>query len=264
MATVLLFGVHAGAQRTPSRADFERAVLRYAAAETRSVPCEGGEGGSRTSLEPGLRARMMGRQVVLPAAGGQAARRAAVVLVASGTADANGDPSQRAYLVVLEQAEGAWRDSAAVEIPLEDAPFAYEDSIVRIARVEDVDDDGEGELMLVLQSNTEVQCGSGYCSRSRTVVLEVVQRVAVTVNIGTGLTCQGEAMDTERATTVFRDVNGDGHRDLVHRTQLCLGFDLDDSGEPFQPPCGARTTTVRLWDASTDTYGPPTPMPTAR
>jgi hypothetical protein len=207
---------------------------------------------------------MMGRQVVLPAASGQPARRAAVVLVAGGTADANGAPSQRAYVVVLAQAEGAWRDSAAVEVPLEDAPFAYEEGVVRIARAEDVDDDGELELLLVLQTNTEVQCGPGYCSRSRTVVLEVAQRVAVTVNIGTGLSCQGATMETENATTVFRDSDGDGHRDLLHRTQVCPGLDYDDSGELVQPPCGPRTTSVRLWDPATDTYGPPTPTSAGR
>lgn len=263
LAAVLLFGAHADAQRTPSRGDFERAVLRLASTETRSARCDTGEPSSRASVEASLRARMMGRQVVLPAVGSQPVRRAAVVLVASDVADANGTPSQRAYVVVLAQAEGTWRDSVAVEVSIEDAPYAYEESIVRIARMEDVDDDGEAELMLVLQSNTEVQCGTGYCSRSRTVVLEVAQRVAVTANVGTGLACEGETMETENATTLFRDTNADGHRDLVHRTQICPGFDFDNTGEMVQQPCGARTSTVRLWDAATDTYGVPTPIPGA-
>jgi hypothetical protein len=135
-------------------------------------------------------------------------------------------PSFELLLVVLVARDGAWHPQAAVPTPMDSAPFLYEDEApLMIARVEDVDDDGEGELFVVARSNTPVQCGTGYCTERRTLVFEIGEATpVVTANLPTSLDCQGESSEHMEGTVLIRDTDGDGHRDLVVRTpHLCPG-----------------------------------------
>ncbi|HJL17212.1 MAG TPA: hypothetical protein RMH99_16210 [Sandaracinaceae bacterium LLY-WYZ-13_1] len=130
----------ASADRGPSRADFERAVLAEAATRTDPTACErpGAEPGPARAIPRADRARVLGRILAL------GDRRAAVVRVATARTDANDDLAHRLFVVVLAPRGGGWRPDARAEIPLGDAPFDYGDEpALRIARLEDVDDDGE-------------------------------------------------------------------------------------------------------------------------
>src|SRR5690606_30410124 len=123
-----------------------------------------------------LRARMLGRAITVPAGPGDARpRRVALVRVATDQADANGAIAFRLMVVLLAGSGRAWTSLGHAEIPLENAPFDYEETLLRIARLEDVDDDGEQELLVVIESQTEVQCGTGYCSVRATAVLDVAE-----------------------------------------------------------------------------------------
>ncbi len=262
---VLAMAAPASAQR---RTDFEAAVLGEAATETLAVQCEG-EGTPRAAraIPRDRQARMIGRAVrVASPAGDARARRAGLVRVATERTDANDDLAYRLFVVLLAGSGRSWTALAHTEIPLGDAPFDYEDDdgeLIRIARAEDVDDDGEQELLVVLESQTEVQCGTGYCSARATAVLDLFEPSLPLLALSrTQLTCQAEVTETLRGTTTFRDVDGDGHRDLVVRTQSCAPAEFDDDAAEFRDPvCAPASTVVHRWDAATDRYLAPTPLP---
>lgn len=241
------------AQRTPARSQFLEALRGVAATQQQSLPCTDGEAGDAVPVGTAL--EMLGSQIVLPRRSG-APRRGALVLAASGKADVNGESAWRLFLVVLRHTNDVWARDGVREVPLGEATFVYEDRSVHIARTEDVDDDGEEELLVVLSSSTEVQCGTGYCTRRRTLLFDLEDASpALVANVPTALHCQAEVMDMVRASTVFQDQNGDGHRDLVLRRRHCPGStDMDEAGEFVMPPCQRRPDTVRLWVPGTDRY----------
>lgn len=204
----------------------------------------------------GAQPRVTGRQLDLPPLAGNA-RRAAFVLAQGGQVDANDVPSFELLLVVLVARDGAWHPQAAVPTPMDSAPFLYDDEApLLIARVEDVDDDGEGELFVVAKSNTEVQCGTGYCTERRTLIFEIGEVTpVVTANLPTALDCQAESSEHVEGTVLIRDTDGDGHRDLVVRTRLCPGAEWDDaSGGLVSPRCAAAVLTTWRWNAADDRY----------
>lgn len=204
----------------------------------------------------GAQPRVTGRQLDLPPLAGNL-RRAAFVLAQGGQVDANDAPSFELLLVVLVARDGAWHPQAAVPAPMDSAPFLYEDEApLMIARVEDVDDDGEGELFVVARSNTEVQCGTGYCTERRTLVFEIGEATpVVTANLPTALDCQAESSEHIEGTVLIRDTDGDGHRDLVVRTRLCPGAEWDEaSGDLVSPPCAPAVLTTWRWNAADDRY----------
>lgn len=262
VAACVFFGAvtPAAAQR---RTDFEAAVLSEAATETAPRECEeGGTPGQARVIPRDQQAHMVGRAIrVASPAGDSRGRRVGLVRVATERTDANADLAYRLFAVLIAGSGRSWTPLAHTEIPLGDAPFDYEDTLVRIARTEDVDDDGEAELMVVLESNTEVQCGTGYCSQRATAVLDVQDDTLPLLAVApTQLTCQAE-IETARGTTSFRDVDGDGHRDFVVRVQHCAAAEYDETTyEPLAPVCAPAETTVRRWDAATDRYLPPTPL----
>jgi len=204
---------------------------------------------------------MTGRRLTLPPLSG-AERRGAFVLIDGGSVDANDAPSIRLLLAVLVASPSGWQAQAVVEVPLDGAEFLYEDAAaLGIARLEDIDDDGELELFAVATTHTEVQCGSGYCSLSRTMIFDVGDSESTLVaNISTGLSCQAESEQREEATTVLRDTDGDGHRDLLVRRRVCPGMEYD--GEDFVTPACERPVIVTWrWNAQSDRYVPPPVTP---
>jgi len=258
---ILVAASTAAAQR---RTDFEAAVLSEAATETAVNQCDddGTVRGVR-AISRADQARMLGRAIPVPTVAGDArTRRLGLVRIATERTDANDDLAYRLMAVLLAGSGRTWSPLAHTEIPLGDAPFDYEDTLIRIARMEDVDDDGEQELLVVLESQTEVQCGTGYCSVRATAVLDVADpALPLLAWAPTQLTCQAEVMDTARGTTSFRDTDGDGHRDFVVRTQACAAAEFDEDASEYRDPvCQPAVTVVHRWDASTDRYLPPAPL----
>lgn len=197
-----------------------------------------------------------GRQLDLPPLGGNA-RRAAFVLVDSGQVNDNGFPAFALVLVVMVARDGAWHPHAAVPVPVGYAQYLYEEQTpLRIARMEDVDDDGEAELFVVIESNTESLPAVGYCSERRTLVFDVGGATpVVTANLASNLDCQGDTVETVEGTVLVRDTDGDGHRDLVVRRRICPGDEWDEATEEFVTPrCAAAVLTTWRWRAADDTY----------
>jgi hypothetical protein len=204
----------------------------------------------------GAQPEVTGRQLDLPPLAGNA-RRAAFVLAEGAEVDANDAPSFELLLVVLVARDGAWHPQAAVPAPMDSAPFLYEDEApLMIARVEDVDDDGEGELFVVARSNTPVECGTGYCTERRTLVFDIGDATPVlTANLPTSLDCQADSSDRLEGTVLIRDTDGDGHRDLVVRRRTCPGAEWDEaSGGLVSPRCAPAVLTTWRWNAADDRY----------
>jgi hypothetical protein len=246
------------------RTDFEAAVLNEAATETAPNQCDD-DGTPRPvrAIAREHRARMLGRAIPVPSIAGDArTRRLGLVRIATDRTDANDDLAYRLMVVLLAGSGRSWMAIGHTEIPLGDAPFDYEDTLIRIARTEDIDDDGEQELLVVLESQTEVQCGTGYCSLRATAVLDVADTsLALVASVRTQSTCQAEVVESERGTTSFRDTDGDGHRDFVVRTQHCDAAEFDDDTAEYRDPvCQPTVTVVHRWDASTDRYLAPVPL----
>lgn len=216
---------------------------------------------ARTQLVPGrvgtqFPPRVTGRQLDLPPLAGNA-RRAAFVLADRGNVNGNGFPAFALTLVVMVARDGAWHPHAAVPVPVGDAQYLYEEQApLRIARLEDVDDDGEAELFVVIESNTESQPAVGYCSERRTLVFDVGGATpVVTADLASNLTCQGDTVDTVEGTVLVRDTDGDGHRDLVVRRRICPGDEWDEASQAFVTPrCAAAVLTTWRWSAATDQY----------
>lgn len=254
LADLVLFAACAHAQHTPARRDFIGPLRSLAASRSTSTPCHDVERPETANVPSQHRAKVVGRQITLPEQNGTR-RQAAFVLVPTNVGDANNDPARRLFLVVLHASSPGWSPRAQVEVPLGDAPHFYEyETHLRIARLEDVDDDGEEELFVVLSSDMAVECGTGHCFRRRTLVFDLLPQPVLTANVRTGLSCEAGAMDTERASTSFVDTNGDGHRDLVRVSRFCEG-DLDGvrDGEPL---CHPGVRTVYRWLPS-DRYDSP-------
>lgn len=254
--------IPASAQRAPRaprpvRGDFEQAVLARAASEVPGHPCESGDPDEPPvpprALTREQRAHMLGRVIAL--ADG---RRAAIVRTATGQDDANGDLAYALTLVVLEHADTAWRAVSLTALDTGDAPFEYDEPTVMIARLEDLDDDGEQELLVVLATNTETVCGPGYCSQRRTLIVDVADRSCpVALSVTTQSTCESDLMADETGTVLFRDVNGDGHRDVVHRSRVCGGEEENEEGRWVTPPCDPPREVTQLWVAAQDRYAAP-------
>jgi hypothetical protein len=205
----------------------------------------------------GAASRVTGRQLDLPPLSGNARRAAFVLVEDEGTTDANDDPAVILMLVVLVARDGAWHPQSAVAAPMDNAPYLYEDDTpLLMARTEDVDDDGELELFVVAQGNTEVECGTGYCTQRRTLVFEIGEATPeVTANLATSLSCQAEVADTVQGTVLIRDTDADGHRDLVVRLRQCPAGEWDETvGDIVTPPCAPATLTTWRWNAATDRY----------
>ncbi len=248
----------AAAPRRPARADFEDAVLERAAERVPEEDCDGDPDAPRRARRPRALARaervaMLGRVLTLPDG-----RALALVRTATERADANGDLAYGLFAVTLARGAAAWERSAVTEVALEDAPFHYDAPITRIARLEDLDDDGEAEVLLVLDTNTETACGTGYCTVRRTVVLDAGEAgVPVVANVESRRTCQADTLGRTEGTVLFEDRDGDGHRDLVARARVCGGAEPDEDGEWIVPPCDPPRESVRAWTAATDRYAAP-------
>jgi hypothetical protein len=259
--TVLLLALcvpSAALAQRPSRADFENAVLSRAASRVDAHACEAGDPDNpeivpARALTRRERARVVGRAIALPDG-----RAAAIVQLATGASDANEDLARSYVLVVL--APGApWTSSAIAEIDVGAASFEYEEPTVRIARLEDVDDDGELELFVVMETNTETYCGTGYCTVRRSIVADVADRAApVTANVESSVLCDAESYEQHEGTVLLRDANGDGHRDLVLRARYCTP---DDEGNLPEGGCSPPRESVYLWQAAGDRYLPPPRAP---
>lgn len=252
---VLAASAVASAQRAPrmTRADFESAALDRAASTALQSPCAEDDGPRRTrTLTRAERVQVLGRVLPLPDG-----RAVALVRTATNDADANGELAYALHVLVLARGAGGL-ESASVAIDVGEARFQYDAPVVVIARLEDVDDDGERELFLVLDTNTETTCGPGYCTVRRSVIVDLgVDAISVTANVASRITCQADTAPEERGTVLLRDVDGDGHRDLVHRQRLCPGDEEGADGAWITPPCEPPREHVRLWRVATDDYAPP-------
>jgi hypothetical protein len=244
---------HALAQRSPARTDFENAVLDLAASEVPGDACDGGDPPPPRTLTRSQRVGFIGRVVALGDG-----RAAAMVRMASGSADANGELAYRFALVVLVAGNGGWSASSVTPIEVAEASFTYEQPIILVARMDDVDDDGEAELFVVMSTSRELECGTGYCTVRRTVVIDVADGSApVTANIAGAVTCESDGADERSATVQLRDTNRDRHRDLVLRVRECPGIRENDAGELERPPCEPAADTVYVWQEATDRYVSP-------
>lgn len=246
----------AAAQRAPRpvRADFERAVLDRAATTVPAEECEGADREPRPprTLTRAERAGMLGRVIALPDG-----RSAAIVRRATGEADANGALAYALSLVVLERSSDAWAASVT-ELETPRAPYHYGERVVLVARLEDLDDDPERELLVVLETDTEVVCGPGSCTERRTMVLDPNERaVPVIASVPTRSTCESTQFGSEIGTVLFRDVDGDGHRDLVRRTRACAHEEDEDGVPAEEETCQPAREIVQLWLPATDRYAPP-------
>lgn len=261
LSSVASPGPAASAQRAartprPTQGDFETAVLDRAATEVPGHDCESGDPDAPPvpprRLDRAQRAAVRGR--VIPLTG---ARFAAIVRTATGRDDANGDLAYALTLVVLERAGDAWRTASLTELDTDMAPFEYDEPTVVLARLEDLDDDGERELLVVLSTDTETVCGPGYCSERRTLVVDVGERACpVTLNLTTQTACQSDLVEHRTGTVLFRDVDGDGHRDAVLHSRLCPGAaESPDGDEYVTPPCERPSDALHLWRAHDDAYG---------
>lgn len=241
IGALLVIASPAVAQR-PTRADFEAAVLDRAAVEVPAHECEEDPDAPPVParrLTREQRARSIGR--VLPVGDG---RFVAVVRIATGESDANEDLAYT-YYAVVRATDGT---NTSIEIDVRDAPFEYEEPTLRLARIDDVDDDGAVELFLVLETNTQVACGTGSCAARRTVVVELAGALSIAANIQSSMLCEAESLGSTTGTVVLRDENGDGHRDLVLRQRVCPAPEYDaESGEDRTFPC-VREQLAYLWN----------------
>jgi hypothetical protein len=266
MACILawLVAAPAAAQTAPTRAMFELAVLSEAASVVPARPCdeeEDEEARPELQIPRAQRAELISRQRSLPestlASGVVRRRRVALVRVATGVADPNDAFAYALYAVALRSdGEGPWVQDAHTKIELGTAAYFYGrelgESELKIFRLRDLDDDGEVELQIVLETNTQVQCGTGYCSVRRTVLLDTRDEgLPVVANVTTRMACQAAVLDQYRGTVIFRDTNADGHRDLVVRRRVCVY-----SEELQDRRCAHAVSTTYRWAGGVDRYEP--------
>lgn len=225
-------------------------MLARAAREVRPGPCTDADPIPSRRLSRAERAQVMGEVVALPDG-----RMAALVRVATGRGDANGELAYGYVWVVLAREGAGWRADATSAVDVSDAPHQYEGEPALVeVRLEDVDDDGEVELLSVMSTSTTLECGTGYCTARRTVVVGVSDPDApVMANVVSSLECQTEGRASHEGTVRLRDVNADGHRDVVLRARYCPDTEQDAEGNAVQGPC-RRRERVFVWDAATDRY----------
>lgn len=240
-----------GQGRGPRRRDFLDAVIHDAA---RTFPAHTNLEGERVPRQPMTRqqrAVMEGRVASLGSVDGKV-RYGALVRLATGQLD-QFRLQYRFVYVVVERDEEDWQKVAAVSVDVD--RFGYADMFeprpfLRLARVEDVDQDGETEVHLVIEGHTAVEPALGTCKSRRSVVVDPGPRPRVVANVASSYECEAPLAhdDQFRGSVRFSDTNGDGHDDLVQRVAPCRAEGMDEL------VCGRREERIRLWDEGQDRY----------
>lgn len=245
-AIVLAIVVAAGAvvraqPRRPRDRDFFEPVRSWAASESRTA-CPWAAAGAPLPVPPEARIGLVGDPVPLPDGG-----HVAIVRAALGRRDASGTEGSRLFAVGLRPRRGG-RGWDRRRMELDFGVIGIARPVVHAARLEDVDDDGELELFLDVEVETSTDCDLGHCTVRRIWILDALDpsffRGALHER---SFTCDGAHAERRTAEITLRDVDGDGHRDIVVSEHRCV---VDRQGERV---CRDQEQ-AHLWRAERDDY----------
>jgi len=153
-------------------------------------------------------------------------RAVAVVRTQKGSGDS---ASFRVSLVRLKQESEVWAPAGIREIETWNAhdELGRDGTIAVNLRVQDVDDDGENEVLARFRLDW-MCCGAGATARRTLVVLndDAELSEAAYIHLDESI-YRGATTGKER----FEDRNNDGHRDLVVKWKAVYEGEPDDSGE---------------------------------
>ncbi|MDP3273609.1 MAG: hypothetical protein Q8Q09_00335 [Deltaproteobacteria bacterium] len=179
-----------------------------------------------------------------------------------------------AVVTVSENASAAQIEGLAY-VPTEGVWQAHGDDGCALTlegrQVRDLDQDGELEISLAVRFCSQSSCPIGFTTYGYLAVFDLVPVPRLVAMVERSLTpTLANAWATRRRRTQWRDVNGDGHADLIVSGEDCQPTAEADAavllsrgctrvreaqeGEPFGPWCClARTETV-LYDPATDAW----------
>lgn len=167
-----------------------------------------------------------------------------------------------ATLFVLAQSASGFEIASSVRLPIAPRANMHEerrgrDFTIATWRAEDVDADGELELVMVVRWIVAVVCGPGQVWQSELVVVDLVPTARIALSLALESYFES-GMYTQRGHVTHEDRDGDGHPDVRVRLRDC---DVDDEGAER---CGPARYQDYLWRADTDTFAaPPTVAPSA-
>lgn len=200
------FGVEA--QRGPATARILAAV-RSRASEVSRPACHEG---TTTPIARADRVALVGERITL-ASGGVAA----LTRVAAGLHEPDGTAAYEHDVVVLDR-RGAVLRMQSLDFGV---GAVRADLVVHDFRAEDMDDDGEPELVVDVEVVGATDCSLGRCAVRRLWFLPLREGGSSGILIERSSTCDGPAGEQRSSEIEIRDVDGDGHRDVVTREHRC-------------------------------------------
>jgi hypothetical protein len=188
-------------------------------------------------------------------------QRFVAVVSSSVRAVSSQDDVRDATLLVLERGDAGFTLQSSVTLPIAPRANMYEerrgrDFTIATWRAEDVDADGELELVMVVRWIVAVVCGPGQLWESELIIVDLVPRASIALALALESYSESGVYE-RRGHAAHEDRNGDGHPDVRVRFRDC---DLDDEGEER---CDAPRYVDYLWDAARDVFSVSTP-PSAR
>ncbi len=132
-------------------------------------------------------------------------------------------------VVVASELEGRAQIEGVAEVPTSGVWTGAEgngcDLSVEGREVRDLDNDGELEIALAVNYCTQPACPTGYVTFSYLAVYDLTPAPRLALMVERRILPQAEMYGTRERRTRWRDVNGDGHPDLVAIGEDCAFVD---------------------------------------